>query len=114
MVSFSLLVFRFVDRRRPIRCKFRATRAYRCYINELQRAQQPLNEDLSSNPTPTIAAPTEAHTELRNACAGQRRSLVDGLAAWKQDVGIAELPEIAHPHRVEHAVEVIAFVLHDT
>ena len=32
----------------------------------------------------------------------------------KQDIGVAEARKIAHSHRIQDAVEVIAFVLHDT
>ena len=32
----------------------------------------------------------------------------------KQDIGVTEAGEVAHPHRIQNPVEVIAFVLHDS
>src|SRR4029453_14579626 len=46
------------------------------------------------------------------AAAIRRRNLFFyGRDIREQDVGIAELPKVAHPHRIEDALQVIALVL---
>ena len=40
-------------------------------------------------------------------------SIVTIFEAGEQHVGVAEAAEVAHPHRVENAVQMVTFVLHD-
>ena len=43
----------------------------------------------------------------------QRRLLVDDFRVGEQHVGIAEQAHVAHAHRIEDAIQVVAFVLDD-
>ena len=59
----------------------------------------------------------DRHRDDPDACRQRRErsgaSVVVGrIQAGKQHLGVAEAAEVAHPHRVEHADQVIAFVLH--